>query len=54
MRHLFIVAGVAALAATSALAAGPNVPLIERTKLFGNSSRAAGWATPARRRARRC
>jgi dipeptidyl aminopeptidase/acylaminoacyl peptidase len=50
MRRLFAATAIAAitaatLAATAATAAGP-APLIERTKLFGNPSRAAGRISP--------
>ena len=34
------------LASSSAIAADPAAPLIERTKLFGNPSRAAGRVSP--------
>jgi dipeptidyl aminopeptidase/acylaminoacyl peptidase len=47
MKKLVLVAAAAALALSSMPAAGqPTAPLIERTKLFGNPSRAAGRVSP--------
>ena len=47
MRSLFVAAAVAALSATTTFAAAQvSAPLIERTKLFGNPSRAAGTISP--------
>ena len=46
MRRLLLASVIAVATTTAALAAAQPAPLIERTKLFGNPSRAAGRISP--------